>query len=219
PVERAVGELSRALMPFSALAGAVPGKDRNRLRKLAERVDPTTEPVLGQLLLARALRVAGDDQLAERLLRAAVRARPQDLILRYALGKLLEVQRPPKWQEAIACYEAARALRPQLGLALAEALMQSGQAEQGLEMYERLVAEKPENPWIHIYYAGALYHQRRYREAEARDREALKLQPDYHVAHYNLGNSLLGQRRYREAELAYHEATRLNPKDPLAFNN
>src|SRR5262249_44355751 len=95
PVERAVGELGRALMPFAALAGEVPGKDRNRLRKLAARVDPTTEPVLGQLLLARALRVAGDDGRAGRLLRAAVRARPQDLILRYALGKVLEGQRPP----------------------------------------------------------------------------------------------------------------------------
>jgi serine/threonine-protein kinase len=219
PAERALGELSRALLPLSALTGEVPGRDRNRLRRLAERTDPMSEPVPRQLLLARALRLAGDDRQAERLLRLAVRARPQDVILRYSLGKLLEEQRPPKWQEAVACYEAVRALRPQFGVALAEALIQAGRPEQGLEMYERLVAEKPRDPSVHMFCAGALYHLRRYREAEARCRAAIKLQPDYYVQHYDLGNTLLGQRRYREAELAYREALRLNSGDAPALGN
>jgi hypothetical protein len=123
PAERALGEVSRALLPLAAPAGVVPGEDRNRLRRLAEQTDAAAEPVLGLLTLARALGMAGDDALAVRRLRAALRARPQEVVLHYELGKLLGEQRPPRWGGAVECYAAARALRPELGTALADALV------------------------------------------------------------------------------------------------
>ena len=41
--------------------------------------------------------------------------------------------------------------------------------------------------------------------------EALRLNPGYYKAHYNLGNVLYRQRRYEEAEAHFAEALRLNP--------
>jgi serine/threonine-protein kinase len=74
PVERALGMLSAALRPVP-VPGALPwGRDRTRLRQLAEKVVPASEPVLGLLTLTGTLRMAGEEVLAERLLRDAVQA-------------------------------------------------------------------------------------------------------------------------------------------------
>jgi serine/threonine-protein kinase len=219
PVERALGELSHSLLPLSALTDVVPGDNRNQLRRLAEKTDAAAEPVLGLLLRARALEVAGDEARAERLLRAAVRARPQEVVLRTTLGELMERQRPPRWREAVECYEAARALRPQLGSALASALVKSGQAEDGLALFERLVKEQPDNPWLHLAWGIALNGQRRYKEAEAEYREAIRLRPDDPKAHSNLGITLSEQRCYKEAEAECREAIRLQPDLPEAHDN
>src|SRR5262249_50104988 len=44
--ERALGEVSQALLPLPALTGVVPWPDRNRLRRLAAETDaPVTAPV------------------------------------------------------------------------------------------------------------------------------------------------------------------------------
>jgi serine/threonine-protein kinase len=219
PVERALGELSRVLLPVSVLTDAVPGEDRNRLRQLAEGTDAATEPVLGLVLLVRALLVAGDDARAERLLKAAVRARPQEVVLRYTLGQVLTEQRPPKWREAAECYEVARALRPQLGAGLAWVKVKSGQAQDGLALYERLVAERPNNPWLHSAHASALYGLGRHGEAEAGFRAALQLAPDDHGAHVNLGNALADQGKLDEAVGHYEQAIRLDPKGATAHYN
>src|SRR5262249_60825725 len=73
------------------------------------------EPVLSLLTLTRALFRAGDETRAERLLRAAVQARPQEVVLHTLLGTLLREKQPPDWQGAVECYAAARALRGGLG--------------------------------------------------------------------------------------------------------
>jgi serine/threonine-protein kinase len=219
PGERALGELSHALLPLAALADVVPGEKRNQLRRLAEQKDAATEPVLGLLLVARALEVAGDEARAERLLRAAVRARPQEVVLRSLLGELMERQWPPRWREAVECYEATRALRPQLGSALARALVQSGRVEDGLALFERLVKEKPDNPWLHLAWGNALLDQGRFKEAEAKNREAIRLQPDDPDAHNNLGAALWSQGEFKDAEAAFREALLLKPDYPLARYN
>jgi tetratricopeptide (TPR) repeat protein len=186
-----------------------------------EETDVAREPVLGLLELAQALRVAGDDPVAERLLEAAVWARPQEVMLPYTLGKLFEEQRPPRWGEAVRCYAAARALRPELGEALANAMVNSGGggADKGLSMYEQLVNESKDNPWLHFRRGHALGDQGRYKEAEAAYREALCLNPDYPLAHNNLGNALADQGRLKEAEAAWREALRLRPDFLEAHGN
>jgi Flp pilus assembly protein TadD len=219
PVERAVGELSHLLLPLSVLADQAPGEDRNRLRRLAERTDAATAPVLSLLTLARALQVAGDDTRAERLLQTAVHARPQEVVLRFTLARLLEGQRPPKWQEAAACYEAARALRPELGVALVRALVKSGRAERGLELAERLVAERPDNPVLHFELGCVLQDKKDLKGAIRCYRSALELDPRIALAHNNLGNALKANGELEKAIQCFRTAIELDPKSPLAHYN
>jgi serine/threonine-protein kinase len=215
-MEKRLGELSRALLPFSALADIVPGEDRNRLRRMAEASDAATEPILNLQLLARALKDFGDSARAERLLRAAVRARPQEVVLRYTLGGLLERQQPPKWREALECYEVVRALRPQFGPHLASVLVESGQAEEGIALAKRLVAERPDDPWLHATLGGVLNRQARYGEAAAAYREVVRLRPDFEQARYRLTIALSNQRRLKEAEAELREWMRIKRNSPEA---
>src|SRR5262249_26071297 len=150
-------------------------------------VDPGKEPVLGLLTLTRALLVAGDQPRAERLLRAALRARPREVVLYQTLGQLLEAGPAPRWARAVECYVAVRALRPGLGQSLAHALVKSGRVRDGLALYEQLVAKSPDNPWLHFKRANDLAEFQRYKEAEAAFRESLRLKPGTPIAHNNLG--------------------------------
>jgi Flp pilus assembly protein TadD len=217
--ERALGVLAVALRPVPVPFDAGSGGDRARLRQLAEQANPATEPVLGLLTLARALQLAGEDALAERLLRSALRSRPREVVLHAALGRLLTEQRPPRWREAVECYAVARALRPELGEALADALVRGGRVGEGLALYERLAAERPDNPWLYLRHGYTLGKRGRYKEAEAVFRAALRLQPDDPVEHCNLGVTLSRQGRPREAEAEYRAALRLRPDFPQAHNN
>jgi serine/threonine-protein kinase len=214
--ERVLGALSMALRPVPVPFDAGLGEDRNRLRQLAEQEDAAREPVLGLLTLVRALSAAGDDPRAERLLRAAVRARPQEVVLYHALGQFLENQRPSRWAEAVECYAAARALRPELGEALANALLGCNRGEEGLTLYERLAAERQDDPLLHARRGIALYRQGRYQQAEAVCRQAISLAPGSPVAYNILGYALVGQGRYKEAEAACRQAVRVNPAYPFA---
>jgi serine/threonine-protein kinase len=211
--ERALGALGLALRPVPVPFDAGLGEDRARLRRLVKEIDVAREPVLELLKLPQALRVAGDEPAAEWLLEAAVRARPREVMLHYALGKLFEEQR--RWGEAVRCYTAARALRPELGEALAWALVRTGgvSVDKGLSMYEQLVNER-KNPWLQGIRGNALSGLGRYPEAEAAYHEAIRLKPDFAEAHNNLGIVLVDQRRYPEAEAAYREAIRLRPDFP-----
>jgi serine/threonine-protein kinase len=219
PLERALGVLGVALRPVPVPFDAGLGPDRGRLRQLAEQTNAETEPVLALLTLTRALRLAGDDALAERLLRAALWSRPQEVVLHDALGKLLEEQTPPRRAEAVECYATARALRPELGVALARSLVDSGRVGDGLALYQRLATEKRENPWLHLVIGIALRGQGRDKEAEAAFRAAIRLKPDYHLAHGNLGSALHTQGRSKEAEAAIREALRLKPDYHQAHSN
>jgi tetratricopeptide (TPR) repeat protein len=218
--ELALGGLAMALRPVPVPVDVGLGDDRTRLRQLAATTDPASEPILGLLTLTRALQEAEHDALAERLLRAALRARPREVVLYDALGKLLEEQRRPRWRDAADCYRAARALRPELGEALANALVESAETvEEGFALYAQLVRERKDNPWLHLRFGNALDDQRRHQEAEGEYRKALALQPDYAEAHNDLGVSLSGQDRYPEAEAAFRGALRLKHDFPQAHVN
>jgi serine/threonine-protein kinase len=208
--ERALGALAAALRPVPVPFDAGLGDDRAALRRLAAQTDAAREPVLSLLTLVRALRVAGDDAGAERLLWAALQARPQEVVLHVARGNILEEQ-PARRRDAVACYAAARALRPELGEPLAHALVLSGQAEEGLALYERLTVERPDSPWLHFRRGSALYDRGRFPEAEEAYRKAAGLDPGFVEAHNNLGNALFNQGRFPEAETAFREAIRLKP--------
>jgi serine/threonine-protein kinase len=219
PIERALGVLSASLRPVPVPVEVPLGKDRTRLRQLAEKIDPSAEPVLGLLTLTRALRVDGEEALAEQLLRAALTARPQEVVIYRALGQLLIEQEPPRWAEAVECYQATRALRPGLGAGLALALTNSGRAREALDQIDRMVHESPDNPILHIGRGHALEKQRRYVEAEAAICKAIDLKPDDAAAFVNLGFALECQRKHVDAEAAYRKAIALKPNYAEAYMN
>src|SRR5262249_54259871 len=201
-------------VPFDAGWGA----DRSRLRQLAATTDVSTEPVLGLVTLVRALRVAGDDAGAQDLLRAAVRARPQEVGLHHALGNLLAGQQ--RWREAAESYGMVRGFRPGGGVTLAQARVKAGEGRGGLALFERLTVEREGDPWADLHWSFSLWNDlQRYPEGEAAAREAIRLKPDYPLAHNSLGIALSAQGRPEEAEAAYREAIRLRHDSPDALSN
>ncbi|MGH7168901.1 MAG: tetratricopeptide repeat protein [Gemmataceae bacterium] len=216
-VERALGVLSAALRPVPMAVEVPLGEDCRRLRQLAEKVDPSSEPVLGLLALSRALRVAGEEALTERLLRAALTARPREVVLYHMLGQLQITQQPPRWAEAVEFYRAARGLRPDLGVSLANALLHSGRGPEGLALLARMVRESPVNPYLHFQQGYALGNQGMSVDAERAFRQAVALKPDLALAYYNLGVALDNQGKPLEAEASYRKAIALKPDYTLAY--
>jgi tetratricopeptide (TPR) repeat protein len=215
--ENALATLALALRPVPVPYDAGWGQDRVRLRALVAKTDPATEPALGLVTLVRALVEAGNDDLAEELLRAALRARPQEVVLYNQLGALL--RRQHRRQEAVEVYAALRGIRPELGLNLADALIASGRDKEGFALYERLRKERGDDPWMTIRHANALSRRDRDKEAENAYRVAIRLQPDHAATHNNLGLSLMAQGRYKEAETSCRKAIRLNPGDAGMHNS
>jgi hypothetical protein len=190
PMERALGMFSAALRPVPMPVVMSLGRDCRRLRRLAERVDTSTEPVLGLSALTRALREAGEEVLAERLLRGALTARPREVVLYHTLGQLLQEQEPPRWSEAAECYAVARGLRPDLGVTLATALLRSGREREGLDLLAWLVKEQPDNPYLHFAQGNALKDKGDLDGAIACYQQALDVDPKFAKAHNNLGGTL-----------------------------
>ena len=62
---------------------------------------------------------------------------------------------------------------------------------------------------------GALLcdHERDYEGAVKSFREAIRLQPNNAVAHYNLGTALRQQQKWADAEIEFREANRIRPED------
>jgi tetratricopeptide (TPR) repeat protein len=214
--ERGLAVLALVLRPVPIPFDGWLGRKRQDLRRLVKGTDVAIEPVLGLLSLARALRQSGDDQLAEQLLVLAVQARPQEVTLQHALGQLRVDQK--RWRDAVECFAAARALRRELGVNLAEALVYGKRVNEGLALFARLTIQRPDNPWLHLRYSTLLRNQGRNKEAEAHCRETIRLSPDDHAAHTVLGLVVLGQGRIQEAEAALHKAIRLKHDSPAAHS-
>jgi serine/threonine-protein kinase len=204
---------------WAALWELARGQRWQRLREVQSALDPRTEPVPTVLLLARALAAMGDVAGAEGVLHQAVTARPDQVALLHALAKLLEDTRPPRLEEAIGYYRAARSRRQSLGLALSNALARARRASQGEAVLHELVLQQPDNPAVAFFLGFNLLGQHKYPAAEAACRKALDLNPDLAEAYCNLGAALNGQGRPAEAETACRKALDLNPDLVEAYCN
>jgi hypothetical protein len=133
PRAQSVAGLLGEWPPWPALWELARGDRWRRLQQLRREIGLAKEPVLTALLLARTSVAVGDATGAEQVLRQALATRPDQVVLLDALGKLLHRQRRG---EAVGCFRAARALRPQLGVELGLILCRARQAADGAGLTE-----------------------------------------------------------------------------------
>ena len=69
--------------------------------------------------------------------------------------------------------------------------------------------------FVHQNLGLALYHLKRYPEAESSLRFALSLDPKLQAAYYNLGLVLVAENRAAEARAAFRQARQLAPETPF----
>jgi tetratricopeptide (TPR) repeat protein/tRNA A-37 threonylcarbamoyl transferase component Bud32 len=217
PRPAAVVGLLGAWPPWPALWEVTKGQRWRPLLELRGQVDAATEPVLALLLLARASEAVGDAAGAEALLRRASAARPDEVVLLEALGRLLE--RQGRAAEAVECFRAVRAVRPGLGVALGKALVKAGRGPEGEAVLRDLLRRQPNNPELLFYLGNALREKQKLDEAVAAYRKAIDLKPDYALAYVNLGVALDDQQKLDEAVAAYRKAIDLKPDYVLAYYN
>ncbi len=216
----------------AALAGALAGpagpwttlsergrEQRWRLTELRAQAQRGRGPVLTVVLLAQASQEAGDVTGAEQVLRQALAGRPNQVVMLDALARLLEGQGRHRLGEALECYQAARAVRPNLGVALARALRAAGRAAQGEAVLRDLVGQQPDHPELYFSLALTLDEQKQLKEAVKAYRKAIQLRPDYAYAYHNLGNVLRDLNQLDESVKAYRRALAFHPDDPDTYNN
>ena len=151
-------------------------------------------------------------------LQEAVSVDPTVAIYRDALGLLyLELGRPDM---AVLQLVKAVELDPKLPDAhfhLGTAYAENGRWEDAVASYRKALALPtlaiPD--LVHQNMGLALYHLKRYPEAESSLRFALSLDPKLQAGYYNLGLVLTAQNRPQEAKAAFRQARELAPDTPF----
>jgi serine/threonine-protein kinase len=215
-LEQALGVISQHLRPVPVPVVPWVGQDRARLLQMAREADFPNEPVLSLVRLARALSDAGEEAEAEHLLRASISARPREVVLYHTLALLLTKRGSPRLRlpEALECYTALAALRPELRTVLAWYLNMAGRQGDALTLVDQLIAEGSVNPFHDHFNRGCILADLgRTREAIAAVTKANSYDADYPNAHAFLGYQLSKKGRYQEAVAAYDRAIQLEPKN------
>ncbi|MCI0465144.1 MAG: serine/threonine-protein kinase, partial [Gemmataceae bacterium] len=196
-----------SLGPLALLRLPTPGVDHEHLRDLARRVNPASDPVAWIVLLSRLLAGAEETAEAELLLRGAITSHPGEVVLLTALARFLEQQRPPRLQEAVEFYRAARSVRPEFGVRLTRALVATGRADQARGIWDELVKGQPNNAVVLYDYGLFLYQYQQTADAEAAYRKAIALNKDFILPYINLGILLAEKNDFAEAEKLFRTAT------------
>src|SRR5262249_54823948 len=144
PGAEVVAGMVGAASPWLALWELQRGVYWRRLQELRREIDPRAEPVLTGELLANMFVAVEDAASAEELLSRASTARPREVLLLHRLGLLLAVQGPPRLEEAIGYYRAARSLRPGFGVSLSDALVGAGRPSQAEAVIQELLSQQPD---------------------------------------------------------------------------
>jgi Tfp pilus assembly protein PilF len=168
----------------------------------------------------RALSYLNDKQPAGALasLQEAININPSNAIYRDTLGVvLLELGRPDM---ALEHFKKAIELNPMYADAhfhMGTALAESRRWDEAVVSYRKAL----ELPTLTIPETAnqnlglALYHLKKYREAEQTLRFAISLDPKMQTAYYNLGLVFIAENRRDEAKAAFRQARRLGPDSPV----
>ena len=121
-----------------------------------------------------------------------------------------------EWEAAEKGYLKALDLKP--GYAPAHQMFGIMLAEQGrlVEALAQLTEARkldPLTPYVSANLAWVEYLARRYDQAILENQRILQAHPDFHVAHYNLGQIFVQQRKYVQAIAEFEAAWRLDPEN------
>lgn len=101
-------------------------------------------------------------------------------------------------------------------------LYTKGKYSQAQQVYNRIIASKPDNQKAKFNLGNALYREGRYQESQSRFESLTSKAVNNRLrekAFYNLGNSLFKQEDYKSAIHSYEEALKIDPKDKDAKFN
>jgi len=127
-----------------------------------------------------------------------------------------------RYQEALAAYEQAIRLDPNLALAYngkGDALYNLKRSQEALAAFEQAIRLDPNLALAYNNKGNALYDLVRSQEALAAFEQAIHLDPNFAAAYNNKGNALYDLKRYQEALAAYEQAIHLSPNYALAYHN
>jgi Tfp pilus assembly protein PilF len=168
----------------------------------------------------RALSYINEKQPAPAMtaLQEAINVNPSSALYRDTLGVvLLELGRPDM---ALEHFQKAVELQPMYADAhfhMGTALAESRRWDEAVTSYKKAL----ELPTLTIPESAnqnlglALYHLKRYREAEQTLRFAISLDPKMQSAYYNLGLVFIAENRKDEAKAAFRQARQLGPDSPV----
>jgi Tfp pilus assembly protein PilF len=168
----------------------------------------------------RALSYINDKQPAPAMtaLQEAISVNPSSALYRDTLGVvLLELGRPDMALEHLKKAVELDPLYADAHFHMGTALAESRRWDEAVTSYKKAL----ELPTLTIPESAnqnlglALYHLKRYREAEQTLRFAISLDPTMQAAYYNLGLVFIAENRKDEAKAAFREARKLGPDSPV----
>ncbi|HLZ95878.1 MAG TPA: tetratricopeptide repeat protein [Candidatus Dormibacteraeota bacterium] len=198
----AVGRYPEAIRDLIAALASAP-QDPELLCTLALAYLNSGHPKDGLQFSRRAVAAAPDDDWPYRLLSLALR-------------------RTGKPKAALDAAMAAQRINPESQLVLmsvAGAQVEARMTNEALGTANRAVAAGPENPDAYNLRGQVLIAQKRYAEAEADFRYALRMNPTDWVYNNNLGVVLRRQNKKKDAVEAFERAVRANPRARTARQN
>jgi Flp pilus assembly protein TadD len=190
---------------------------------LEEVLEKDPDDLEVRLVLAKTLRMTGDDGAALRHLSKLTRMAPEQRGVHVLMGDLqMDLGRA---DQAQASYAAERALvgdEPEILQKLAEAAGETGDRTTLLETYEAWAAAAPRDPQPLVALGTAYAEEGDFARSEELFRRAAELDP--HAADmlfFNVGASILNRRPVtaegrKQAAAAFRQALELNPKHAMA---
>lgn len=208
------------LLPLSAAVRRIWGNVGRTARWRAAAVGGATISAAVVLGLLTRHRLA-DWQTTERIYRDALRRAPRDVLLNTNLAIELSAQRRPA--EAVQHYELALAVDPsswRTHLDLGTDLTDLGRYDEAMWHYQEALRLQPATaPAVHNNLGWLYWKQKRWDDAAAEYRAALRLDANLPDPHTNLGQVFAAQGHVAEAIAEHRMALRLRPDFAEAHRN
>ena len=163
---------------------------------------------------------AGKNDLAVEYVSHAICIRPSDPFLHYNLGKILHAQ--GKLAEGAAHYQQGLYLNPDFADAHFQWATYIGSKANWNQHWCSIKKPSVSHPITlrrTTTWASSWNQEVNWPKRSRTIRKAVRLQPGYAEAYYNVGNVLKGQDKLAEAIAQYQEAVRLKPDFAEAYNN